>query len=194
MNIKKQPGCKNKHCGEVNDSGTLVCGTCAHISEGYIKEADKVAADHKKKIEADLMSTSDMGSTCPRCFTVLGRSSLNAGYCLTCSANTKEAIETAVAAKLQKKPDANDGSNNGTSHYNLPKGATEVKHLIWHKNMNAQVGEIFRAAYRLGTASHSSRERDLKKIIAYAEQELERMGMYEAESEEEDNTVREPNN
>jgi uncharacterized Zn finger protein (UPF0148 family) len=187
MNIKKQPGCKNKHCGEVNDSGTLVCGTCAHISEGYIKEADKVAADHKKKIEADLMSTFNMGSTCPKCLMLLGRSSLNAGHCLRCAADkTKETTKA-----------TNDGSNNGTSHYNLPKGATEVKHLIWHKNMNAQVGEIFRAAYRLGTASHSSRERDLKKIIAYAEQELERMGMYEAEGagrKEGDNTVRELNN
>lgn len=72
----------------------------------------------------------------------------------------------------------NDGSNQGTSHYNLPENATELKHLIWHKNMNAQVGEMFRAIWRLGTASHSSKERDLRKIIAYAEQELERLSIY----------------
>lgn len=73
----------------------------------------------------------------------------------------------------------NDGSNANTTHYNLPPDATEVKHLIWYKNMNAQVGEIFRAVWRLGTAGHSSKERDLRKIIAYAEQELERMKKYE---------------
>lgn len=73
----------------------------------------------------------------------------------------------------------NDGSNKNTNHYDLPKGATELKHLIWYKNMNAQVGEIFRATYRLGTATHSNRARDLRKVIAYAEQELERMENYE---------------
>ena len=75
-------------------------------------------------------------------------------------------------------PKINDGSNAGTNHYDLPVGATEIKHLIWHKDMNGQVAEIFRAAYRLGTATHSSRARDLRKIIAYAEQELERMERY----------------
>lgn len=72
------------------------------------------------------------------------------------------------------KVHSNDGSNDGTSHYDLPEGATELKHLIWHKDMNAQEGEIFRSAWRLGSATHSSKARDLRKIIAYAEQELER--------------------
>lgn len=61
------------------------------------------------------------------------------------------------------------------SYYELPEGATELYHLIIYKNMNAQLGEIFRAAYRYGEASHSDQLRDINKIIAYANQEKERL-------------------
>ena len=69
--------------------------------------------------------------------------------------------------------ETSDGST--ASYYELPKGATELYHLIIHKNMNAQIGEIFRAAYRYGASSHSDQLRDAKKIKAYAEQEIERL-------------------
>ena len=36
-----------------------------------------------------------------------------------------------------------DGST--ASYYELPEGATELQHLISHRDMNAQIGEIFRA-------------------------------------------------
>lgn len=64
------------------------------------------------------------------------------------------------------------------SYYELPPGATELKHLIWYKNMNAQIGEIFRSAYRLNDCPHSDAIRNLNKIIAYAEQEKERLQLY----------------
>ncbi len=38
-----------------------------------------------------------------------------------------------------------DGST--ASYYELPDGATELQELISAKNMNAQIGEIFRACY-----------------------------------------------
>jgi len=41
--------------------------------------------------------------------------------------------------------------------------------------MNAQVGEIFRAAYRYGKAGHSSQLRDAKKMVFYAKAEVERL-------------------
>jgi hypothetical protein len=66
-----------------------------------------------------------------------------------------------------------DGST--ASYYELPEGATELQHLISHKNMNAQVGEIFRACYRYGECSHSDMMRDAKKIKFYAEAEIERL-------------------
>ena len=66
-----------------------------------------------------------------------------------------------------------DGST--ASYYELPEGATELQHLISHRNMNAQIGEIFRACYRYGQASHSDQLRDAKKILFYAEAEVERL-------------------
>jgi hypothetical protein len=66
-----------------------------------------------------------------------------------------------------------DGST--AIYYELPKGATELQHLISAKDMNAQIGEIFRACYRYGEVAHSPKIRDINKIIFYAVAELERL-------------------
>lgn len=68
---------------------------------------------------------------------------------------------------------ASDGST--ASYYELPNGSTELQHLISHRDMNAQIGEIFRACYRYGRASHSDKLRDAKKIKFYAQAEIERL-------------------
>lgn len=60
-------------------------------------------------------------------------------------------------------------------YYELPKGATELQQLIAYKDMNAQMGEIFRANYRYGQSSHSNQLRDINKIIFYANAEKDRL-------------------
>lgn len=72
-----------------------------------------------------------------------------------------------------KKKNVSDGST--AEYYELPPKATEIQHLISFKNMNAQIGEIFRTCYRYGTASHSDDLRDAKKIQFYANAEVERL-------------------
>lgn len=74
----------------------------------------------------------------------------------------------------EKKP---EGST--AVYYELPPNAKELQDLIAFKNMNAQLGEIFRAAYRYGQCPHSGRIRELNKIIFYAEAELDRIARYE---------------
>jgi primase-polymerase (primpol)-like protein len=66
-----------------------------------------------------------------------------------------------------------DGST--ASYYVLPKDSSELQDLISAKNMNAQVGEIFRECYRYGQASHSDEIRGIKKILFYANAELKRL-------------------
>ena len=66
-----------------------------------------------------------------------------------------------------------DGST--ASYYELPNGASELQDLISAKNMNAQIGEIFRECYRYGRASHSDEMRGIKKILFYANAELKRL-------------------
>lgn len=66
-----------------------------------------------------------------------------------------------------------DGST--ATYYELPDDCTELQHLISYKNMNAQIGEIFRACYRYGEVSHSAMLRDAKKIKFYADAEIERL-------------------
>jgi hypothetical protein len=67
-----------------------------------------------------------------------------------------------------------DGST--ASYYELPNNASELQDLISAKNMNAQIGEIFRECYRYGRASHSDEMRGIKKILFYANAELKRLG------------------
>ena len=69
-----------------------------------------------------------------------------------------------------------DGST--ASYYELPVGATELQHLISYKDMNAQMGEIFRACYRYGEVAHSEMLRDAKKIRFYIDAEIERLKKY----------------
>lgn len=66
-----------------------------------------------------------------------------------------------------------DGST--ASYYELPDNATELQDLISHRNMNSQIGEVFRECYRYGMASHSDELRGIKKIMFYAKAELERL-------------------
>jgi hypothetical protein len=75
--------------------------------------------------------------------------------------------------KVEPTAAVSDGST--ASYYELPKGATELQDLISFKDMNAQMGEIFRGAYRYGQASHSDRLRDAKKIRFYIDAEIKRL-------------------
>lgn len=89
----------------------------------------------------------------------------------------KEPIPASIVHEvLQPFLGESDGST--ASYYQLPSGATELQDLIFFRNMNAQLGEIFRAAYRYGQASHSDCLRDARKIKFYAEAEIARLEKY----------------
>ena len=66
-----------------------------------------------------------------------------------------------------------DGSS--ADYYKLPANSRELQDLISHKNMNAQIGEIFRSCYRFGQSSHSDELRDAKKIEFYIKAEIKRL-------------------
>lgn len=71
-----------------------------------------------------------------------------------------------------------DGSS--ADYYVLPPNAKELQDLISFRNMNGQMAEIFRAVYRTGYVSHSSKLRDAKKIKFYIDAEIERLLRYES--------------
>jgi len=74
-----------------------------------------------------------------------------------------------------KKNSSNRSDGSTASYYELPPKAKELQHLISFKNMNAQIGEIFRSCYRYGQSSHSDQLRDAKKIKFYIDAEIERL-------------------
>ena len=73
-------------------------------------------------------------------------------------------------------------SNGSTAgYYQLPAGATQLQDLISQRDMNAQIGEIFRACYRYGLVEHSDMLRDARKILFYANAEVDRLEKLRAE-------------
>lgn len=63
-----------------------------------------------------------------------------------------------------------------TDYYAVPIGAATLQDLIEHKGMNFAKGNIFKAIYRSeDDLNHSSYERDLNKIIWFAQRELNRI-------------------
>jgi hypothetical protein len=63
------------------------------------------------------------------------------------------------------------GDGGATSYYELPEGATELRHLIKHKKMEHAIGEAFCALYRLN--DNGEYKRNLEKVKFYIESELE---------------------
>jgi len=74
-----------------------------------------------------------------------------------------------------------DGST--AKYYELPEGATELQDLISYKNMNAQIGEIFRSCYRYNEVDHSDMLRDAKKMRFYAQAEIDRLTRWGAKND-----------
>lgn len=62
-----------------------------------------------------------------------------------------------------------------SEYYKLPEGAVELQDLIEYRAMNFSVGNIFKAAYRLGHKDGTDAEYDLRKIIWFAQRELDRI-------------------
>ena len=75
-------------------------------------------------------------------------------------------------SKIPKPTNNNNGGD--TDYYKVPPGASMLQDLIEYKNMSWNQANIFKAAYRLGD-SHSSVERDLNKIIWFANRMLQQL-------------------
>jgi hypothetical protein len=67
-----------------------------------------------------------------------------------------------------------NATNNGgsTDYYKFDPEWKEVSDIIEAKDMGFNIGNIFKSCFRLGGEHHSSRERDLNKIIYFAQREL----------------------
>ena len=72
-------------------------------------------------------------------------------------------------------PDKTLSDGSTAAYYELPSNANELQDLISYRDMNAQIGEIFRSCYRYGIASHSDKLRDAKKIKFYIDAEIKRL-------------------
>ena len=73
--------------------------------------------------------------------------------------------------KNQEAEPLTRGDGGSTNYYELPKDATELRHLIRYKKMSHSIGEIFCAIYRLN--DNGEYLRNLKKAKFYIDSEIE---------------------
>ena len=100
----------------------------------------------------------------------------NTGYTITTNYNNDAVGHDATSNGLSwELPDKTLSDGSTAAYYELPKGAKELQDLISHRDMNAQIGEVFRSCYRYGIASHSDKLRDAKKIKFYIDAEIKRL-------------------
>ena len=83
--------------------------------------------------------------------------------------NIKEWEDTKYLDDIVDEVKRGDGGS--TNYYELPKGATELRHLIRYKKMSHPIGEIFCAIYRLN--DNGEYLRNLKKAKFYIDSEIE---------------------
>lgn len=57
----------------------------------------------------------------------------------------------------------------------IDRNNTELQQIIADLDLNAQTGEMVRAIYRKGRASHSDELRDARKVLFYAKAEVKRL-------------------
>jgi uncharacterized protein YlaI len=79
------------------------------------------------------------------------------------------------AQQGEHDPEEQKPGGSTPSQYSLPSTATELQDLIEFRQMNFQVGNIFKAAYRMGHCEHSDPLRDARKIKFFAEREINRL-------------------
>jgi hypothetical protein len=87
----------------------------------------------------------------------------------------ERAGESSIAISQAEDRAGEDAGGSTPHQYGLPQGATELQDLIEYREMNFSMGNIFKACYRTGACDHSSRQRDLRKIIWFAQRELNRI-------------------
>ena len=92
------------------------------------------------------------------------------GYCLY---NTFIWDKNRFVIEGSNMKEKSDGAS--ADYYKLPESSSQLQDLISSKNMNAQIGEIFRACYRYGQVEHSPMLRDAKKMKFYIEAEIARL-------------------
>jgi len=89
-------------------------------------------------------------------------------------------LDNKLRAKVRAARGAIKSDGSTASYYELPNNSSELQDLISHKDMNAQIGEIFRECYRYGEAEHCDKLRGIKKILFYANAELKRLNLNQA--------------
>lgn len=104
---------------------------------------------------------------CPECGSTkinTGKASDGISVCIDC-----KCVES--TSKFEKM---SMSKNNGgdTDYYKTPEGNNTLQDLIEYKDMGFSQGNIFKAAYRLRDQTHSSQERELNKIIWFANRML----------------------
>ena len=160
-----------KQRAEITDTPVEALGTSNEFESAALRSARSLQMEHADvnlKRSEDNYRKERAVKLCMNCKIELDAVTAS-DLCLLCLDTATNQREPEMAGLATKS----DGST--ASYYELPKGVEQLQDLISHKDMNAQIGEIFRACYRYGQVEHSERMRDAKKVKFYAEAEIARL-------------------
>lgn len=109
----------------------------------------------------------------------------------TLTEELKAGTATAYASALDNifvtadAPDDKIVSDGGSSgYYELPPGAVEIQDLVEYRGMNFALGNIFKAAYRLGRKAGNDELYELRKMKWYVDREINRVLKSQQESKQ----------
>lgn len=94
-----------------------------------------------------------------------------------CSGDPDRPEPLKFLSPVVKAPSPITSDGGSSSYYELPENAEELGDLINYRDMNFNIGNIFKACYRMGLKSGNGPEYDLNKIIFFAEMEKKRLGI-----------------
>ena len=163
---------------------TTVCDTCANWKSTIITKQQFIDAYNEKnkqvcKLDAVDLSVGFRERAMNKCVTNIAEDKqvedvepckVVDSRAYDCTTTDDSGISLSLVDVAKSK---SDGST--ASYYELPEGAKELQDLISHRDMNSQIGEVFRACYRYGLVEHSDKLRDAKKIKFYADAEIKRL-------------------
>jgi len=79
-----------------------------------------------------------------------------------------------AAFKDGKQEDEGNGGRTRVQ-YDLPPKAEQIQDLIEYRNMNFARGEMFKSLYRGDTCEHSGDLREARKVLWFAQREVDRL-------------------
>ena len=94
-----------------------------------------------------------------------------------CTRYSRDVLPKDLPPEFNAAAEPKDEGNGGRTRvqYDLPPKAEQIQDLIEYRNMNFARGEMFKSLYRGDTCEHSGDLREARKVLWFAQREVDRL-------------------